>query len=561
MSESPRSDARRRVALSSRWTTTATPRFVPGSRSGCLPGSARSTRSELGLCIPLFALLSAIVSRRPGQRPIWPAVGVLRRRRQPWLPWSVYNAGRFRGTRAAQHERRQHAARRELRPDLLPLHRRVGHHLSRTAGAGRPRARARRPPTRRERSKVRRTVAVEYIEDHLDRLPLVTLARLGRLVDVYGLDSLIHLDVGEEKAEWAVWAGHRVLVAARRSWRSRVVVLARGAASGRAGGWWFRWPPCWRRRSCSTAPTASGHRRADGRAPRRGRGRRACSSGVGQPGVGKGGARLAHSDRARHELASLARRASAARPGRRRVQRGSGLGVPRRRCPPHARRTGRTRSRPCRRRWPVPSTTTAAGLERNGVCAGPRWRPTRWNAPPTEATTPTAVSTARPSSWTPVAPIAAADRATVVLGVNTDDLTDHRPGQKAALQAGAVFPLVAGRVLEGRRACSLAAAVAHMGQAGGRCVSRAGSHMARRCASACSSTIDRAEGGVGSARVPATSGFATTATRPGSRSASTSSAGALEQRAVIVDADPRRRLPVRDARSRRLPFGQPEPGR
>ena len=42
-----------------------------------------------------------------------------------------------------------------------------------------------------------------------------------------------------------------------------------------------------------------------------------------------------------------------------------------------------------------------------------------------------------------VAPIAAAEQATVVLGVNTDDLTDHRPGQQAALEAGAVFPLVA----------------------------------------------------------------------------------------------------------------------
>jgi len=42
-----------------------------------------------------------------------------------------------------------------------------------------------------------------------------------------------------------------------------------------------------------------------------------------------------------------------------------------------------------------------------------------------------------------VAPIATAERATVVLGVNTDDLTDRRPGQKAALEAGATFPLVA----------------------------------------------------------------------------------------------------------------------
>jgi len=42
-----------------------------------------------------------------------------------------------------------------------------------------------------------------------------------------------------------------------------------------------------------------------------------------------------------------------------------------------------------------------------------------------------------------VAPIAAAEGATVVLGVNLDDLGDHRPGQKAALDAGAAFPLVA----------------------------------------------------------------------------------------------------------------------
>lgn len=41
-----------------------------------------------------------------------------------------------------------------------------------------------------------------------------------------------------------------------------------------------------------------------------------------------------------------------------------------------------------------------------------------------------------------VGPIAASSRATVVLGVNLDDLGDHRPGQLAADQRGAVFPLV-----------------------------------------------------------------------------------------------------------------------
>ena len=41
-----------------------------------------------------------------------------------------------------------------------------------------------------------------------------------------------------------------------------------------------------------------------------------------------------------------------------------------------------------------------------------------------------------------VGPIAAREDATIVLGVNLDDLGDHRPGQRAASEAGAEFPLV-----------------------------------------------------------------------------------------------------------------------
>lgn len=39
-------------------------------------------------------------------------------------------------------------------------------------------------------------------------------------------------------------------------------------------------------------------------------------------------------------------------------------------------------------------------------------------------------------------PLAAKRRATVVLGVNLDDLGEHRPGQRAASDRGALFPLV-----------------------------------------------------------------------------------------------------------------------
>lgn len=41
-----------------------------------------------------------------------------------------------------------------------------------------------------------------------------------------------------------------------------------------------------------------------------------------------------------------------------------------------------------------------------------------------------------------LAPIAAATDSTVVLGVNLDDLGDHRPGQRSATERGALFPLV-----------------------------------------------------------------------------------------------------------------------
>ena len=68
-----------------------------------------------------------------------------------------------------------------------------------------------------------------------------------------------------------------------------------------------------------------------------------------------------------------------------------------------------------------------------------------------------------------LAPIAAAEGATVVLGVNVDDLGDHRPGQRAATEAGATFPLVTAGPRQGRRAVGVAAArTAHVGQAGRR---------------------------------------------------------------------------------------------
>jgi len=90
-----------------------------------------------------------------------------------------------------------------------------------------------------ERSRQRREIAVDYVTDHLERVPVVVMARAGRLIDVYGLSSLVALDVGEEKAEWAVWAGivgfWVLAIAAVGGWRR----LGATAESTRSRWWLF----------------------------------------------------------------------------------------------------------------------------------------------------------------------------------------------------------------------------------------------------------------------------------------------------------------------------------
>ena len=124
----------------------------------------------------------------------------------------------------------------------------------------------------------------------------------------------------------------------------------------------------------------------------------------------------------------------------------------------------------------------------------------------------------------------------MVLGVNVDDLGDHRPGQRAAAEAGAVFPLVeagftkamvreASRMLGLRTwdkpaaACLASRLPVRHDRVGRRAV--AGSSGPRpRCA------------GSGSASCVC----ATTTTRPASRCRSPTWPVVLERRAEVVDA-------------------------
>jgi len=57
------------------------------------------------------------------------------------------------------------------------------------------------------RSARQRSMAMEYVKSHLSEVPEVVLARVGRTLDLHGLRDLVAQDVGEERPEWAAWAG------------------------------------------------------------------------------------------------------------------------------------------------------------------------------------------------------------------------------------------------------------------------------------------------------------------------------------------------------------------
>ncbi len=175
----------------------ARPTVASGILLGVLAGLGALTRSEIALLIPGFAIVSLLVARRRRQAA-WPALAIAVAGVATLLPWSVYNLARF------------------DEPVLLSTNdgnTLLGANCDRTYfdDVGGWDIRCLGPlepgPDASQRSRERRDAAFEYVADHVDRLPVVVAARAGRLLDVYGIGSLVTLDVGEEKASWAVWAG------------------------------------------------------------------------------------------------------------------------------------------------------------------------------------------------------------------------------------------------------------------------------------------------------------------------------------------------------------------
>ncbi len=204
---------------------------------GAVVGLAALTRSELALLAVGFAVLAWWRSAGQRRRALMP-VNILAAAILVIAPWSLYNLSRFE------------------EPVLLTTNdgtTLLGANCDSTyyddIGGWDLRCLGELPPVGMVDASVpslaRREQAVDYITDHLGRVPIVVLARVGRLVDVYGLGSLVALDLGEEKAEWAVWAGivcwWLVAAAAVVGWRA----LGRsgdGAAERSRARWWLAVP-------------------------------------------------------------------------------------------------------------------------------------------------------------------------------------------------------------------------------------------------------------------------------------------------------------------------------
>jgi 4-amino-4-deoxy-L-arabinose transferase-like glycosyltransferase len=165
---------------------------------GALLGLAALARSELVLAVPLVALWCLWPNRRAWRQPllVMVAAGVT------VAPWAVFNLVRFERpvlltTNDGTTLGGTYCDEAFQGPDLG--------NWSLLCVADPPGVLSDEDPS--VRSARLRSQAVAYAREHVDRLPLVVAARLGRSVDLYRLDRLVDQDEGEERYRWASWAG------------------------------------------------------------------------------------------------------------------------------------------------------------------------------------------------------------------------------------------------------------------------------------------------------------------------------------------------------------------
>ena len=169
---------------------------------GAMLGLGTLARSELALLAPLVLLWLGIDRRRRGLPFIPVLVPVAAIAGLVVLPWVAFNLARF--------ERMVLLTTNEA-PAWLGANCPESYHGDGVGGwsllcvVGDPEYRTDEEAS--VRSARQRALAVQYVRNNLEDVPRVVAARVGRVLDLYGLNDLIKQDVGEERPRWAAWAG------------------------------------------------------------------------------------------------------------------------------------------------------------------------------------------------------------------------------------------------------------------------------------------------------------------------------------------------------------------
>lgn len=165
-------------------------------------GLGALARSEVVLFVPAAALVMWIAGRRSGLRPwkhLATATGVAV---ALMLPWMIFNFVRF--------ERPVFLTTNEG-PAWLGANCDETYYGPAQGGwslfcvVNDPGTRPNEDPSMR--SARQRHEALSYVRHHVTRVPIVALERVGRTLDLFALDNLVHQDVGEDRERWASWVG------------------------------------------------------------------------------------------------------------------------------------------------------------------------------------------------------------------------------------------------------------------------------------------------------------------------------------------------------------------
>lgn len=179
---------------------------VPSARRaaciGAVVGLATLARSELVLFAPLVAILLLLVSRRRNLHIGAHVLVVLAVTAAVIGPWIVFNATRFDKrvlltTNDGPLLLGTNCGETYYGPALggWSLYCVVNAHIGENG----------EDPS--VRSAQQRRQGLAYARHHVGRWPVVVAARLGRTLDVYEIDNLVHNDVGEERERAVSWAG------------------------------------------------------------------------------------------------------------------------------------------------------------------------------------------------------------------------------------------------------------------------------------------------------------------------------------------------------------------